>query len=293
MLDKLREPVIIALGFFDSVHLGHKKVIEKTIELAKKHNVKPAVFSFKDNVKKVFGIDDGQVFTTEERKNIFDCLGVKNYYFAPASKNFLSMGRLKFLHFLEKKFKVVGYCCGDDYRFGKGAKGDADFLQQYALKSGKVFYRVSEVLYENKRISTTLIKTNLLDGNIEYVNKLLGMPYFVSGTVFSDRGVGNKIGYPTLNLNFDSRKSLLKQGVYAGHVYINGKEYKAIINYGNRPTFNLDKTLIEAHVIDFNGNLYGQTIIIYFDKYLRDIIKFNGVEQLKNQLCEDMKKAKE
>ena len=117
--------------------------------------------------------------------------------------------------------------------------------------------------------------------------------YSVSGVVFEDRKIGTKIGFPTVNIAIDKDLEHLKDGVYAGSITIDGKEYKTMINYGARPTFDLQSKLCESHIIGFSGLLYGREITIYFDYYLRDIIKFDNVEELVKQLGEDLQRIKE
>lgn len=287
-----KKKVIVALGFFDSVHLGHKRVISKAKILAKELGATPVVFTFAKNVKAYFSSEnEREVFTKEERKIILNSLGIREILFAPVNKTFLSKGRLSFLKYLENKYDVLGYVCGDDYKFGKGAKGNAEYLNTYASKTNKIVKIVKSVNYEKQRISTTLVKKLLSNGEIEIVNKLLSKKYFVLGKVFKDRQVGTTLGFPTLNVLVNSQKHLLKFGVYQGEIKLNGKTYKAVINYGNRPTFDLNKTLIEAHVLGYNGNLYGKTVAITFTKFMREIQKFSSKEELVARLRLDVEKV--
>lgn len=289
---QLNTPVIIALGFFDSVHKGHRKVISEAKTQAEKSGAELVVFTFKDNLKEnICKREEKQVYTAKERKIILDKLGVKNVFFAPVNKTFLSMGRLSFLRFLDKKYNVVGYVCGEDYRFGKGGKGDVKYLGNYAKNHDKNFTIVKSEDYLGKRISTTQIKKHLSNGEISKANFLLGENYFVLGKVFKDRQVGAKLGFPTINIKIDDKKHLLDFGVYAGEIAIDNAVYKTVINYGARPTFNLGERLIEAHVCGFNGNLYGKEIAITFTKRIRDIVKFSTKEQLINRLNLDVKIA--
>ena len=293
MSDKIKKRVVIALGYFDSVHLGHKKVIERAKEEAEKVNAQTVVFTFKGNLKAVLGKDGGKVvYTAKERENFIKALGADEIYFAPVDFNFLSIGRLAFLNMLNRIYDIVCYVSGADYRFGKFGKGSVEDIKRYAKEKGQSVITVDTLNFERGKISTTAIKGFLSDGKIEQANRLLGRPYSVTGTVFKDRCVGSSIGFPTVNIKIEKDKHRIKDGVYVGGVIVDGKNYKAIINYGARPTFNLDEKLIEAHIVDFSGDLYGQNITVNFYAYMREIKRFSNAEQLKSQLNEDLLKVK-
>ncbi len=293
MLDKNFSPVVIALGFFDSVHKGHQKVIESAKQLAKENGAKTVVFTFSGNLKAVLGDENSKVvFTDSEREKIYLSLGVDEIYFAPTDFNFLSLGKLAFLNMLNRKYNIIGYACGEDYRFGKFGKGEPKDIIRFAeQKNQKVI--VNEILpFNNEKISTTLIKSLISQGKVEQANSLLGRCYSLTGTVIHDRKMGRELGFPTINVIPNPEKQPLLSAVYAGHTFIDGKKYKAIINYGTRPTFNLDEKLIEAHLVDFSGDLYGQEVTLYFDALMRDVIKFDSKEKLVNQLNLDLEKIR-
>lgn len=284
--------VIIALGYFDSVHKGHQKVINRCKEISGKSFL-PVVFTFKGNLKKAIGFSDGKnIFNSQERLEILNNFGIENVYFAPVSKKFLSMGKLAFLNFINTKYDIAGYVCGSDYRFGKSGQGDTRYLEKYAKAHNQSLEVVDILCEKEEKISTTQIKRFLSAGEIEKANSLFGFDYFLTGEVFRDRQVGSKLGYPTMNMKTDKDRFLIKEGVYAGYVKLNGKRYKACINYGARPTFDLDGKLIETHILDFNGNLYGKTVKVYFTHYIRGVKKFNSVEELKEQIRKDVLEAK-
>ena len=289
MSDSIKKRVVIALGYFDSVHRGHKKVIERAVLEAQKKQANTVVFTFKDNLKAVlFGEKEKVVYTALERGVFIKALGVDEIYFAPASLEFLSMDKSKFLDALNEKFDIISYVSGEDYRFGKGGDGDVDFIERYAKEHGQTVTVVQTLNFEQGKISTTIIKEFLTKGEVQKANALLGRAYSITGEVFRDREVGSKLGFPTVNIKIDRDKHSLKNGVYFGKIAVDGKVYKAIINYGARPTFNLDEKLIEAHIIDFDGELYGRTLTVCFEMFLRDIKKFNNQEELKNQLKKDL-----
>ena len=292
MLDK-NEKVVIALGYFDSVHLGHKKVIENLKRQADLLDAKTVVFTFKGNLRAILlNENEKQVYNERERESLIFDLGVDEIYFAPANDAFLSMSKLAFLNFINRKYNVVGYVCGEDYRFGKFGKGDVEYLKKYASEHSQTLTVVETENYNKIKISTTNIKKKLSVGDIKGANAFLGRAYSITGKVFKDRMVGRKIGFPTVNIKIEKEKQPLKNGVYAGHLFLDGKFYKVVINYGARPTYSLEEKLIETHIIGFTGELYEKEITVFFDEFLREIKKFNSEDELINQLNIDVELAK-
>lgn len=280
---------VLALGYFDSVHRGHQKVINTARKCANDFGCALVVFTFDDNLKAVFSSTDNKmVYVKEERCVLLKKLGADQVVFAPVTKEFLSLSKKEFLDYLNENFNVHGYVCGSDYRFGEKGSGDAIYLCEYAKQRQQTVLILDMEIYGEEKISTSMIKKLLTKGDIEKVNDLLGRPYSVSGEVFEDRKVGKRIGFPTVNIKLNDSKHRLKDGVYYG--MING--YKAVINYGARPTFNLNEKLVEAHLIDFEGDLYGQNLTVDFYGYIRDIEKFDCVEKLTERLLKDVEYAR-
>ena len=293
MLDNLGLPVVLALGYFDSVHKGHIKVINKACAKAKELNAKTVVFTFSGNLRAFFkGEKEKFVYTPKERKEILLSLGADEVYFAPVNKTFLSKGKRAFLNYINSKFNVCAYVCGSDYTFGKNASGSVKFLEEYAKAKEQTLVRVPVLNMAGEKVSTSRIKERLISGDVKGANALLGRDYSLSGKVFKDRKVGTALGFPTANIKADKNKQTLKNGVYSGYAFVHGKKYKAVINYGARPTFSLSDVLIEAHLIDFSGNLYGKTLAVYFSDFIRDVKTFSSREELKKQIEKDVTKAK-
>ncbi len=294
MLDSIKKTAVIALGYFDSVHLGHQKVISRAVSEAKKLGAISVVFTFKGNLRAILsGKEDSVVYTATEREELIKELGVDEVFFAPTTQKFLSLGKRAFLNYLNKLYNVVCYVSGEDYRFGKMGKGNVDYLSSYARNNGQEIITVDTQNFGDKKISTTAIKELLLSGMVDKANLILGRKHFVRGTVFRDRNVGSKLGFPTINVKPDKEKQPLKYGVYAGSVAFNGVKYKALINYGARPTFNMNEPLVEAHILNFSGELYGVEVTVFFERFIRNVIKFDNAEQLKKQIEEDLIRVKE
>lgn len=283
---------VIALGYFDGAHKGHNAVIFSAIKEAERLFAIPVVFTFDGNLRG--RLSGGKcIFTASERAEILKEKGFAEILSAPVSDEFLSLSPAEFLDFINEKYDIKGYACGEDYRFGKNGEGDVAFLKKYAAAKGQTVAVCSAVYEGGEKVSATRIKNLLFNGEIDAANKLLSFDYFISGIVKSDRGVGRMLGFPTVNVNVDNDKSELKNGVYAGYAFVEGVKYAAVINYGNRPTYNLNEKLVEAHLIGFSGTLYGKTVRIYFTRFLRDIKKFDGEQELKSQLKKDVLNAKQ
>ncbi len=288
------QQTVIALGYFDSVHKGHQKVIKTAKEYADKNGCSLTVFTFKGNLKAMLSLaDDKMVYTHKERQTILKSFGVDDIYFAPTDFNFLSLSKKSFLTKINKKYNIKCYVSGKDYKFGKFGEGNVDFLGEWAKNNAQDQIIVEDCLFGGEKISTTRIKKLLTNGEIEKANELLGREYSITGKVIQDRKVGRNLGFPTLNVHIDNGKHRIKEGVYLGKTVIDKKEYRTILNYGGRPTFDLNVSLVEAHVIDYEGNLYDKEVTLSFCKYMREVKKFSGVEDLKEQLKKDLLRARE
>ena len=295
MSDKDLKKAVIALGYFDSVHLGHRKVLAEARSLADGCGAELVAFTFKGNLKAMLtGEKDKCVYAPAEREELLKQAGADEVYFAPVDFSFLSLGKLAFLNKMNKRFDIAGYVCGKDYRFGKFAAGTVDDLARYAESRSQTLVVVDDVTdSDGRKISTSRIKRLLAGGDVKTAARLLGRSFSVSGTVKEDRGVGSEIGCPTANLKIEKDKQRLKDGVYAGRVTVKGKTYRAVINYGPRPTFDVNDKMLEAHILDFSDDIYGEIITVFFDAYIREIQKFASPEKLKEQLDEDIARTGE
>ena len=276
--DKNRGCVML-LGGFDGLHAGHKKLVER----AKDFCLPIGIMTI------VGGKDEKGLFTIKEREEIFKRAGVDFAFELPFSE-IKDLTPQEFFNLLVGEFHPTAFVCGDDFRFGKNACGSAQMLKQ----AGQVRVEVEKLITANgEKISSSKIKTHLAAGQVESANELLEEAFFLLGTVVKDRGVGRTLGFPTANVEYPKEKYPIKQGVYETRVCVNKKEYKAITNYGGRPTFNNDTIITETYLDGFSGELYGKEIAIRFERYLREIKKFESAEALRAQLNEDIRRVRE
>ena len=282
----MSDKYIIALGFFDCLHVGHRKLIEKTVELAKENNLIPAVFTFDDDFFNVLLRNEKYIYTLKERKELLNEIGIQEIFVGTPSKRFIDMNALEFLDYLDN-LGVVGVVCGEDFTFGSDKWG-ANELYEWALCTGKGYYLQNIVKFRNEKISSQNIRKLLQEGRILEANALLKREFFIMGEVVSGRGEGKKFGYPTANINVSNSKLLPQYGVYKTHTFVEGKRYLSLTNVGNAPTFNADNITLETLILDFDENIYGKTISVHFDKKIRDICKFSSKIELKEQIEKDI-----
>lgn len=270
---------VMLLGGFDGLHAGHKKLVQR----AKAFSLPIGIMTI------VGGKEEKSLFTLEEREEIFKRVGV-DFAFELPFQEIKNLSPEQFSSLLISEFNPQAFVCGDDFRFGKNASGTPETLKEV----GQVRVEVEKLITANgEKISSTTIKAYVSAGKVDKASELLGEEFFLLGTIVKDRGVGKTIGFPTANAEYPKDKYPIKQGVYETRVCINGKEYKGITNYGNRPTFDNDATKTETFLDGFDGELYGKTLKIRFVRFLREIKKFESVAGLQAQLKEDIRRVRE
>lgn len=268
---------VMALGGFDGAHVGHKTLFAR----AKAYGLPVGVMT-------IAGGKGCPLFTVEERRNAFARLGL-DFALELDFDEIREMTANDFARRLAKETSSVAFLCGEDFRFGYLAQGTPETLKVY---TGLPVERVELVKVDGEKVSATKVKNLLSAGDTAGANALLGEPFFLLGNVEKDRGVGKSLGFPTANVRYPKGKFPLKTGVYETRVEMDGKAYSAVTNFGARPTFSDESVWTETHLIGFDGDLYGREIRVEFLRYLRPIEKFDGVEQLKEQLHFDVDRVK-
>ncbi len=286
--ENLKENIVLCLGFFDGLHLGHRTIVDRAKELAKEKNAKVALFTFDDYFSTLFK-GDGLIFNLNERFEIFEKAGIEYTILAPSINEVLSLSADAFLKELINCYNISAVVCGYDYTFGYKGLGNVEKLKSVLIPKKIDVCVMPAFLYDGKVVSSKLIKKTLQNGDIKLVNKLLDCQYVTSGEVISGVKLGRKMGFPTLNTQFPENKKVLRSGVYKTLTEIDGVIYKSVTNFGNAPTFDRYNFVIETHVLNFNQNVYGKIIKIYFLDFIRGLYKFNSMEDLIVQLQEDVK----
>ncbi|MBE6143300.1 MAG: bifunctional riboflavin kinase/FAD synthetase [Erysipelotrichaceae bacterium] len=277
------DDITLCLGYFDALHLGHISLINKSKNLGRK----VGVLTMDPNPSSFFNSNVKEINSLEDKIEILETLGVDYFIILETNKDVLNMSPESFVKEIIIPLGVKNVVSGFDYHFGKNKSGDTNFLSYYDEFDT---YVCDEVDDENEKVSTTLIKRLLNEGNITRINKLLTRPYQIKGKVIKGNSIGHTIGFPTANIELDSNKIYPKNGVYAGYLICEGKKYLSMINLGIHPTIKkLDKEIVEAHVINESIDLYDKEVTLVFIDYIREERKFDNLEDLVNQLKCDKK----
>jgi len=279
----------IALGSFDGLHIGHLSLIYKVVEIAKKNNGKSMVFTFENHPKTL--IDKGSIpkllMNNDRKVEILRSHKVDIVCFQEFNFEFMKMTPKEFVEFLIFKYNVKGFVVGFNYKFGYKNLGNVEFLKSLQSEYGYELYVMEPCTYKDEVISSTRIRKALEAGDVFDASKMLNLPYTLSGKIIHGRHIGRTIGFPTANLKYEENFILPKTGVYYTNIMVNNNIYKGITSIGSNPTVEGKALTIETYILDFNGELYGKIVDISFIKKIRDMEKFNGVEELKSQLERD------
>lgn len=284
-------PTAVAIGKFDGVHAGHRKLLAEILE-QKKNGLKACVFTFDPAPAVFFGVSDGKELTTkEEKRELFEKMGVDILVEYPMDENTAKMAPEDFvIKVLVERLHAVYIAAGTDVSFGYKGAGNALLLQKMAVKYGYEVELIDKICLDGKEISSTYVRETVEKGDVALAGKLLGEFYFVSGTVVHGKKLGRTLGFPTVNLIPEESKLMPLSGVYRSLVTVDGKEYKGISNVGYKPTVSKDKTVcgVETYIYDFEEDVYGKKIKVSFCEFCRPEKKFDSVAELKEQIRQDM-----
>jgi len=287
---------IILIGNFDGLHSGHQKLFKQAQKFKKKMNLRLGVITF-DPIPKMFfnkKIKNYRISNFEQKISYFENFGVDFLINKSFNKKFSKITSHNFIeNILCKRLKLKYIFVSNNFRFGYKREGNVKLLKNYQEKYKFKLINPKPLKKKNKIISSTLIRKLLQKGNLNIANKILKRHWSIEGIVEKGRMMGKKIGFPTCNIDIKNY-IIAKIGVYAVKVKINntGKAYKGIANLGYRPTFNQKKILLEVNLFNFSGNLYNKKLSVEFLKFIRGEKKFNGVDDLRNQIKRDLVIAK-
>lgn len=288
--------LIIALGNFDGVHLGHCQLLKKMVSYANKKGGIPSVLLFQPHPQQVLNPANApKLLMSNERKiKMMKDLGVELFYLIPFDLNFASLEPEEFVEeVLIKKLKVRGVFVGYNYQFGKRGAGKPEDLKKIGAEKGIYVEVIPPVVMHGVPISSTLIRSALNNGDVVRARELLGYWPVLQGEVIEGDQRGRRIGFPTANLAVPEELLIPKSGVYAGEAVVNGEPYLTVLNIGRHPTFGLsNKRTIEAHLLNFDGDLYGKQLEISLYKMLREERKYNNADELVDQINKDIELAK-
>lgn len=284
---------VVTIGFFDGVHLGHQSIIQKLVATAKQQNTKSVIITFWPHPRMVIGSDAHMLkllSSLSEKSTIFEQLGVDAVLTIDFDPNLAQLPAVDFVqNIIVNCLKVNTIIVGFNHSFGKNGEGNYMLLKQFEAMGLLRAIQVDPFALNGIQISSTKIRQLLEQGDLELANTMLGRPYQLTGTIEGGQQIGRSIGFPTANiLPNDFTKQIPAQGVYAVWVLYQKIAYPAMLNIGIRPTIGdgLSET-IEAHIIDFNKNIYNEEVSVLFQKKIRNEMRFSSIEQLKEQLAHD------
>lgn len=290
-LDEGNRSTYIALGSFDGLHLGHLSLVRKVKSLADENGGKSIVFTFKNHPRTFINIKNKieLIMTNTEKVKVLQKEGIDILAFKDFDDKMMKMMPDEFIKWLCETYKARGIVVGFNFKFGYKNLGNVELLEKLQQKYNYKLYIIKPCMFENEIISSTYIRTKLLEGNVKKACEMLSRPYMLLGKVVDGKKLGRTIGFPTANLQVKGSKVIPKKGVYYTNVEINEEIFKGMTSVGNNPTVNGIDLTIETYILDFNENIYNKEIKLYFIDKIRDEIKFNNIDELVNQLKKDKK----
>ena len=271
-----------AFGVFDGVHTGHRYLLDSACETARESGGRAIALTFDIDPDELFCADRlKKLLGNEDRLQMLSETGVDAVCVLPFTRQFAAESPMDFLDSTFDGMSPAYLHVGCDFRFGARAAGQVEDLQVWARQSGTVIHPHHLVSADGKPITATRIRGLLLKGNVEEAHKLLGYPYTLHETVHPGRGEGRDMGFRTANLVVPPLKRVLSEGVYAAYALVDGERYRAAVSVGVSPTFKASSTATcEVHLLDFDGDIYGQDIRVEFMNWLRPMIDFATTEEL-------------
>ena len=294
-VEAITEDTAVTVGVFDGVHRGHKALLEQLNEESAKRKAASLVVTLTSHPSFILGRRDSEYWldNPEEHLRLLFAAGMKYVAVLPFTAEVARMTACQMARTMYEQLNMRSLLLGYDSRFGSKHNDDFDRLPQLASELGFGYRHGEPFQIDGEPVSSSRIRASLTEGRVEDTAALLGRSYSITGPVQHGRGVGHKLGFPTANISLDgTRKMLPKEGVYSvllspfdSHL----SPLKGIANLGAAPTFGVSKPLLEVHLLDFDGDLYGYTVEVLFRHRLRDIVRFGSLEALQHQLQEDLK----
>lgn len=286
-----KKPSVVTIGTFDGVHIGHKAILKRLTDAAEANRLESVLLTFFPHPRQVVqSVSNLRLINTiEEKKKLLEKEGLGSLVIHPFTKEFSRLTAEEYVRdILVKELAAKKIIIGYDHRFGRNRTADISDLKEYGKIYGFEVVEISAQELDEVAVSSTKIRRALENGDIATANNYLGYDYFLTGTIVKGRKIGRTINFPTANIHIDETYKLIpKIGVYVVRTLINNKTYYGITSIGTNPTVNGDAKTIETHLLDFEGDLYGETLEISFLKYIREEKKFESVQELQSAIEED------
>ena len=287
-----KTPLALSIGMFDGVHRGHQTIIKNLKSAAQNKDLESAILTFWPHPRTVFNPNDDLKLlnTIEEKTYLLEKNKVQHLFLKEFDEEFRNLTGEEFVkQILIDKLNVKHLIIGHDHTFGKNRSGDFNLLKKMSSEYGFEIVQVEAVDFQDRHISSTQIRNALMNGEINTANEMLGYHYSVSGEVIHGKKLGRTIGYPTANISVNPLKFLPKKGAYIVDVFVKNKQFRGMLSIGTNPTVDGKSLSTEVYILDFNADIYSETISVNFRQFLHDEIKFDGLQQLIERLDEDKK----
>lgn len=290
-----RRPVLLTIGVFDGVHLGHRYLLDHLIKRAREKGCFSCVVTFKTHPEKVLGrrATLPWICTLQERVRLLKDAGVNVVVPITFTREVANLSARDFIILLKQYLKMCDMVLGPDFALGRGRKGDPDYLRSMGEELDFRVEVVKPARLGSEVISSSAIRQFLIEGEIKRVEQMLGRYFHMEGRVVVGDQRGRTLGFPTANLKVQPEQAMPADGIYASITRHGEQHWHSVTNIGVKPTFGGMKRVIETFIFDFNGDLYGKKIRVELVDRLRDEIRFNGPDELIAQMRRDVEKAKQ
>ena len=289
-----KQDMLLTIGVFDGVHLGHKYLISQLTEHARQQNLLSGVVTFRQHPQEVLSPRTKLPFLTDlaSRANLLKNEGVEAVIALSFTRELAQLGARQFVSLLKKHLRMRGVVIGPDFALGRNRGGSTNTLRTLGQDMSFSVTVIPPIMVNGEVVSSTGIRKALADGDMKKVANLIGRSFSLHGRVITGSGRGIGLGFPTANLDIDSEQALPAEGVYATRTYIDDKACQSITNIGKRPTFGGSERTVEVYVLDYHSDLYGRELKIDIIERLRDERQFDTTEELKKQITEDVKQGR-
>ena len=287
--------MLLTIGVFDGVHLGHKYLVSQLKERARQQNLLSGVITFRQHPRAVLSSRAELPYLTslDEKVSLLKNEGVDRVITLSFTDELAKLSARQFVGLLHKHLGMRGLLIGADFVLGRNREGNIGTLRKLGQEMGFSVDAVSPVKVKGQVVSSTVVRDALGKGDMNKVTSLIGRPFGLQGRVTKGAGRGAGLGFPTANLDIDPKQLLPADGVYATRAYIDDKTYPSVTNIGKNPTFGAGSRTVETHILNYQGNLYGRELKIDIVERLRGEKRFNNVEELKKQMTADVKQGEE
>ena len=293
----IHQNTIFSIGMFDGIHLGHQHLLNQVCKIAKENSCKSGIITFTDHPRKLFdpSLDISLITSVNQKKSFIENMGIDFVIPIDFTKSISELTFEQFITTIIDSANLKGLVLGPDTAIGYKRQGTPDKLEKLGDELDYKVFNIDQLNFNNKRVSSSLLRQAISEGDMDLSTQYLGRNYSISGNVIKGKGIGNTIlGYPTANLDMSSVETIIPaNGIYATKVKLDGREFIGATSIGYNPTFNNKEKSIESFIIDFNENLYGKDIEINFVKWIRAEESFDNTVELQKQMTDDINQIKQ